>query len=33
MHGRVEIRRGPLKGQYDWTSQREAAGAGSALPR
>jgi SAM-dependent methyltransferase len=33
MHGRVEIQRGPLKGQYDWTSQREAAGAGSALPR
>jgi SAM-dependent methyltransferase len=33
MHGRVEIQRGPLKGQHDWTSQREAAGAGSALPR
>jgi SAM-dependent methyltransferase len=33
MHGRVEIQRGPLKGQLDWTSQREAAGAGSAPPR
>jgi hypothetical protein len=33
MHGRVEIQRGPSKGQYDWTSRREAAGAGSALPR
>jgi hypothetical protein len=33
MHGRVEIQRGPLKGQSDWTSQREAAGVGSAPPR
>jgi SAM-dependent methyltransferase len=28
MHGRVEIRGGPLKGRYDWIAQHEAAGAG-----
>jgi SAM-dependent methyltransferase len=33
MGGRVEIHEGPLAGQYDWTSQREAAGASSAPPR
>jgi SAM-dependent methyltransferase len=33
MHGRVEIPKGGLAGRSDWTAQREAAGAGSALPR
>ena len=33
MHGRVEIRGGPLDGWYDWTSQREVSGAGGTPPR
>jgi SAM-dependent methyltransferase len=33
MYGRVEIQKGPLAGRSDWTAQREAAGAGSAMPR
>jgi SAM-dependent methyltransferase len=33
MAGSVEIQEGPLAGRYDWTSQREAAGASSASPR
>ena len=33
MHGRVEIQKGRLADRSDWTAQREAAGAGSALPR
>jgi hypothetical protein len=33
LHGRVEIRGGPLEGRYDWTAQREAAGASSSPQR
>jgi SAM-dependent methyltransferase len=33
MAGSIEIQEGPLAGRYDWTSQREAAGASSTPPR
>jgi SAM-dependent methyltransferase len=33
MRGRVEVQGGAMAGRYDWTSQREAAGASSVPPR
>jgi SAM-dependent methyltransferase len=33
MRGSVEVQGGDTAGRYDWTSRREAAGAGSAPPR